>query len=111
MRSDNLITIMLSYDSAKNKESVDDNDAWGDSHIELDLSGPNATATATWKDNEKGHLYDGAAKVNANWSNLAAWPKTCSRAHPPWLSHRGITRSNRALWRSVARTVRPMGVE
>jgi len=54
---------MLSYDSAKNKESVGDNDAWGDSHIELDLSGPNATATATWTDNEKGHLYDGAAKV------------------------------------------------
>jgi hypothetical protein len=63
VRSDNFITIMLSYDSAKNKESVDDNDALGDSHIELDLSGPNATATATWTDNEMGHLYDGAAKV------------------------------------------------
>jgi hypothetical protein len=31
-----------------------------------------------------------------------------SRTHPAWLHHRGITRSNRALWPRVARTAWPM---
>lgn len=63
VHTDTLIAITLRYDSATNSQLHGHNEAWGESRIELDFSGLKAIASATWTDDNMGHLYNGAAKV------------------------------------------------